>query len=104
MKFCEVCGGYMTKTRGGYACTKCRSETKTEIVEVTKIRPADKPTDILDASKLEYLKVAETCPRCGSNEAFHSLGFISGEHAGVRQERAMERFTCTKCGHSWSRE
>jgi DNA-directed RNA polymerase subunit M/transcription elongation factor TFIIS len=94
----------MTKTRGGYACTRCGSETKTDVVEVTKISPAEKPTDVLDPSKLEYLRVPETCPKCGNNEAFHSLGFISGEHAGVRQERAMERFTCTKCGHAWSKE
>ena len=94
----------MSKTRDGYVCTKCRRETKVEIVEVTKLRQAEKPTDILDPTRLEYLKVNETCPKCGNNEAFHSLGFISGEHAGVRQERAMERFTCTKCGHSWSKE
>ena len=94
----------MSKTRDGYVCTKCRRETKTEIVEVTKLRQPEKPTDVLDPTRLEYLKVTETCPKCGNNEAFHSLGFISGEHAGVRQERAMERFTCTKCGHSWSKE
>jgi DNA-directed RNA polymerase subunit M/transcription elongation factor TFIIS len=94
----------MTKTRNGYTCSKCGNKTQTEIVEVTQMRPPDKPTDVLDPSKLEYTKVAETCPKCRNNEAFHSLGFISGEHAGVRQERAMERFTCTKCGHSWSKE
>ena len=104
MKFCEACGGYMTKTRDGFICTKCGKETKTELVEVTKIAPAGKATDVLDSSKLEYLKVAEVCPKCGNGEAFHSLGFVSGEHAGVRQERALERFTCTKCGSSWSKE
>jgi len=94
----------MIKTRGGYVCTKCGNETKTEIVEVTKIQPTGKATDVIDPSKLEYLRVTETCPKCGNDEAFHTLGFISGEHAGVRQERAMEKFTCTKCGHSWSKE
>ncbi|HYB84657.1 MAG TPA: hypothetical protein VED86_04955 [archaeon] len=104
MKFCERCGGYMTKTREGYRCSKCGNQTPAEIVEVTRIGAAEKPTDILDPSKLEYMKVPKICPKCGSNEAFHSLGFVSGEHAGVRQERAMERFTCTKCGYSWSEE
>jgi DNA-directed RNA polymerase subunit M/transcription elongation factor TFIIS len=94
----------MTKTREGYICTKCGREDKAEVVEVTKINPASRPTDVLDPSKLEYMKVTEVCPKCGNTEAFHSLGFVSGEHAGVRQERAMERFTCTKCGHSWSKE
>jgi DNA-directed RNA polymerase subunit M/transcription elongation factor TFIIS len=104
MKFCESCGGYLKKTREGYICTKCGNASKIEVVEVTKLAPTSKPTDVLDSSTLEYLRTAETCPRCGNNEAFHSLGFVSGEHAGVRQERAMERFTCTKCGHSWSKE
>jgi len=95
----------MTKTRDGYTCSKCGNKAQAEIVEVTKIAPRlEKPTDVLDPTKLEYMKVAETCPKCGNTEAFHTLGFVSGEHAGVRQERAMERFTCTKCGHSWSRE
>ena len=104
MKFCDKCGGYMTMTKEGYVCSKCGNTMKTEIVDVVKIKSADKPTEVLDTSKLEYMKVNETCPLCGNKEAFHSLGFISGEHAGVRQERAMERFTCTKCGHSWSKE
>jgi len=104
MKFCEACGGYMTRTRDGFVCTKCGKQTKAEVVEITKISPPEKPTDVLDASKQGYLKATEICPKCGNNEAFHSLGFVSGEHAGVRQERAMERFTCTKCGYSWSKE
>jgi DNA-directed RNA polymerase subunit M/transcription elongation factor TFIIS len=94
----------MTKSREGYTCSKCGNKAQAEIVEVTQIGAAEKPTDVLDSSKLEYMKVVETCPKCGNSEAFHSLGFVSGEHAGVRQERAMERFTCTRCGHSWSRE
>jgi len=104
MKFCERCKGYMIKTKEGYTCSKCGNKTQAEIVEVTQMQAKERPTDVLDPSKLEYMKVAETCPKCGNKEAFHSLGFVSGEHAGVRQERAMERFTCTACGHSWSKE
>jgi len=94
----------MKMTKDGYVCSRCSYQMKTEIVDVVQIKATDKPTDVLDQSKLGYMKVAETCPRCGNNEAFHSLGFVSGEHAGVRQERAMERFSCTKCGYSWSKE
>jgi len=104
MKFCEKCGSYMKTTKEGYVCSKCGYQMKTEIVDVIRIKATDKPTSILDSSKLEYMKVAESCPRCGNGEAFHSLGFMSGEHAGVRHERALERFACTKCGYSWSKE
>jgi transposase-like protein len=94
----------MKKTKEGYVCSKCGNQLAAEIVDVVKIEAADKPTVILDPSKLEYMKVAEVCPSCGNNEAFRSLSFTSGEHAGVRQERAIERFACTKCGHSWTKE
>jgi DNA-directed RNA polymerase subunit M/transcription elongation factor TFIIS len=106
MKFCEKCGGYMKSTKDGYVCSKCGNRTEAQIVDVIKMTPPDNPTVVLDtdASKVEYAKVAETCPRCGNGEAYHSLGLVSGEHAGVRQERTMERFVCTKCGHTWSRE
>jgi len=96
----------MRETRDGFVCSKCGFQVKTEIVDVVKIEPSQSSgvVDVLDSSKLEYRKVAEECPRCGNKEAFHSLGLVSGEHAGVRQERSMQRFTCTKCGYSWSVE
>ena len=107
MKFCEKCGAYMKETREGLVCSKCGFQVKTEIVDVVKIEPRQSSAgvvDVLDPTKLEYRKVAEECPKCGNKEAFHSLGLVSGEHAGVRQERSMQRFTCTKCGYSWSVE
>ena len=106
MKFCEKCGSYMKETKDGLVCSKCGHQVKTDIVDVVKIQPAQGSgvVDVLDTSKLEYKKVAKVCPRCGNKEAFHSLGLVSGEHAGVRQERSMQRFTCTKCGYSWSAE
>lgn len=94
----------MRTTKEGYACSKCGYQLITEVVDIVKMTPTEKPTDIVDAPSAEYMKVAATCPRCGHNEAYRSLGFMSGEHAGVRQERAMERFVCTKCSHSWSNE
>jgi len=105
MKFCEKCHAYMRETTDGFVCTKCGYQVKTEIVGVVKMEA--KPgsaVDVLDPSKLGYKKVVQVCPRCGNEEAFHSLGLVSGEHAGVRQERSMQRYTCTKCGHSWSVE
>ena len=106
MKFCEKCGSYMKGTPDGFVCSKCGYRIKTEIVDVVKIESnqSSAVVDVLDPSKFEYRKVAEICPRCGNKEAFHSFGLVSGEHAGVRQERSMQRFTCTKCGYSWSVE
>jgi len=105
MRFCEKCGSYMREAPGGLVCTKCGHQIKTELVDVVKINSlSSSPVDVLDTSKLEYRKVARACPRCGNAEAYHSLGLVSGEHAGVRQERSMERFTCTKCGYSWTAE
>ena len=103
MKFCDKCGGYMKSTKEGYVCSKCGQKMEASIVDVVKMKTPDNPTVVLDTSKLDYAKVAETCPSCGNNEAYHSLGLVTGEHAGVRQERTMERFVCTKCGHAWNK-
>jgi DNA-directed RNA polymerase subunit M/transcription elongation factor TFIIS len=103
MKFCEKCGGYMRGTPRGFSCTRCGNTIDAEIVEIKRIEREDlAPVDVVDESKHDRAKVNETCPQCGNPEAFRSLSFVSGEHAGVRQERSMERFTCTKCGYSWS--
>ena len=96
----------MRGTTDGFVCTKCGHQVKTEIVDVVKIQPnLSSAVDVLDPSKLEYKKVVQACPRCGNKEAFHSLGLVSGEACG-RQAGAvpMQRYTCTKCGHSWSTE
>lgn len=104
MKFCEKCGAYMRGTPNGLVCTRCGNTVQTEIPQVRSIeQPETTPIEVVDDSKLESAKVAETCPTCGNGEAFRNISFISGEHAGVRQERSMERFTCTKCGHSWTK-
>ncbi|MGO9644479.1 MAG: hypothetical protein ACLPY5_07000 [Candidatus Bathyarchaeia archaeon] len=105
MKFCDKCGSYMTETYKGFSCTKCGNLVSTEIVGVQRIKPSESSVDVVDESKKEeeYAKVTETCPQCGNPKAFHSLGLISGEHADVRQERSMERFTCTKCSYSWTK-
>jgi len=105
MKFCEKCGSYMRATKGGFACTKCGHKILTETVEVKTIERRDvSPIEVVNDSKAEQAKVSETCPVCGNPEALHSISFISGEHAGVRQERSIERFTCTRCGHSWTKQ
>jgi DNA-directed RNA polymerase subunit M/transcription elongation factor TFIIS len=94
----------MQAIKGGLQCTKCGNTVLAENVEVKTIEQEDiAPIEVVDESKVERAKVAETCPKCGNTEAVRMISFVSGEHAGVRQERSMERFTCTNCGHSWTR-
>lgn len=104
MKFCEKCGSYMRPTSKGFVCSKCGHIMQEEGTEVKTLEPpATSPIDVVDKEP-ELPKVNETCPKCGNAEAFRATSFISGEHAGVRQERSMEHFTCTKCGHSWTKD
>ena len=103
MKFCEKCRSYMRKTSSGFVCSKCGYAIEAEIVDVVNISSSSKVSvDVLDPTKSDYKKISRVCPKCGNGEVFHTLGLVSGEHAGVRQERSMERFTCTRCGHTWS--
>jgi len=103
MRFCERCHSYMRGTRGGFACSRCGHIVQTETIEVKKIRQqAVSPIDVIEGSDVEGKKTRKTCPKCDNPKAFRSLFFFSGEHAGVRQERSIERFTCTKCGHAWT--
>jgi DNA-directed RNA polymerase subunit M/transcription elongation factor TFIIS len=102
VKFCEKCGSYMRETFSGFKCSRCGNEIHTPIVEIRHMNPSQSaPIDVVSDSEQNYRKVTKTCPRCGNPEAFSSIAFSSGEHAGVRQERSVERLTCTKCKHSW---
>jgi DNA-directed RNA polymerase subunit M/transcription elongation factor TFIIS len=105
MKFCEKCGSYMKATKEGLQCTKCGNLILAETIEVNTIEQREvSPIVVVSDSEEERPKVNETCPVCGNPEAIRNISFISGEHAGVRQERSMERFTCAKCGHSWTKQ
>jgi len=74
------------------------------MIEVRRIERHDRaPVDVVDESETEYVKVKETCPKCGNSEAFRRTSIVAGEHAGIRQERSIERLRCTKCQHSWNR-
>lgn len=94
----------MVKAPGGFICPKCGNETHDQVIQVRRIdRPDSSSVDVVDISDSEYVKVRETCPQCGNPEAFRTVSAVSGEHAGIRQERSIERLKCTKCQHSWSR-
>jgi len=56
---------------------------------------------VVDNSLGGYLKVSHACPECGNPETYRLIAASSGEHAGVKQDRAVERYKCVKCLHSW---
>jgi predicted nucleic-acid-binding Zn-ribbon protein len=95
----------MRETFNGFKCSRCGNELHTGIVEVKQMKPPEAaPIDVISNSEEGYRKVSKACPRCGNSEAFRSVLFSSGEHAGVRQERSLQRLTCTKCRHSWTED
>jgi len=105
MKFCEKCGSYMRKTPQGLSCVACGNVVQEQVIEVKQITNRERPSvDVVHVSEMGHMRVTETCPRCGNPEAFRSAAFVSGEHAGVRQERSIERLRCTKCLHSWTKD
>ena len=106
MKFCDKCGSYMRKTKDGFVCRKCgnviHASTEVQTENMKKIERSS-PIYVVDSSEDEYAKVSQVCPKCGNEEAFRWFSQVSGEHAGVRRERTVEHFKCTKCSHSWSK-
>lgn len=104
MKFCDECGSYMEKTIRGFTCPKCGNEAPYETNEFDKRNNSYvDPIYVVRATQDGRARVNQTCPRCGNNEAFRLFSTSSGEHAGIRQERTVEHFKCTKCSYSWSR-
>ena len=103
MKFCSKCGSYMKKTKNGFLCRKCGNLVHAKIqTKDTKIMDSSSSIYIVDGSE-EYVKVSQVCPKCGNNEAYRWFSGVSGEHAGIRRERTVEHFKCTKCSHVWSK-
>jgi len=105
MKFCEDCGTYLRDTTKGLWCPKCKKVIRTKLrLKTKRVDVQDyAPIYIVDKSKEDSPKITRICPKCENNEAFHWFSRISGEHAGIRRERTIEHFKCTKCFHSWSK-
>ena len=103
MRFCERCGSYMQRTSNGLRCPKCGKEINTGVVEVRRATsPHPDPVYVVENIDDEVAKVSQRCPRCGNAEAYRIGYSIQGEHAGVKQDRSVERFRCTKCLHTWT--
>jgi DNA-directed RNA polymerase subunit M/transcription elongation factor TFIIS len=94
----------MLKTPGGFSCPKCGNESHDHAIQVRRIERGDSSSvAIVTHREDEYVTVPVTCPKCGNREAFRSVSVVAGEHAGIRQERSVERLKCTRCQYSWSR-
>jgi DNA-directed RNA polymerase subunit M/transcription elongation factor TFIIS len=103
MEFCQSCGSFMRTTPQGYFCQKCGTEVKADTIEVKREkRPQAEPVYFVDGSKTTNPTVNQSCPRCDSTEAYKMVLATQGEHAGVKQDRAVEKYTCVECGHSWT--
>ena len=102
MRFCDSCGSFMGTTAQGYLCPKCGVEVEADTIEFNRERrPRAEPVYEMKGSKTMSPVVNRDCPRCDSKEAYKMVLTTQGEHAGVKQDRSVERYTCVECGHSW---
>ena len=102
MKFCDKCGTYMKKTYDGFICPRCGHNIETDSFDVKRPeKTAPEPIYILDSKKSQDRTVTQSCPNCNSNEAYRTILTTQGEHAGVKQDRTIERYTCVKCHNTW---
>ncbi|MCW3991024.1 MAG: hypothetical protein NWE88_13240 [Candidatus Bathyarchaeota archaeon] len=102
MRFCDSCDSFMETTPQGYLCPKCGAEVDANTLEIRREkRPRAEPVYEMDSSKSTSPVVSRNCPLCDSKEAHRTVRATQGEHAGVKQDRSLERYTCVECGHSW---
>ena len=104
MEFCDKCGSFMKETRTGFECQKCgkmiQANAKTRL-KGRKIVEHSKSIHVIDHSQDETIEVSQMCLHCGNEKAWHWFTRVSGEHAGIRTERTIEHFKCTKCSFTW---
>ena len=101
VEFCDRCGSFMKQSLSGYECPRCGWEKRAMVIEV-KTGPETEAEPVYVMSGVDSaIIVNRKCPECGNNEAYHNITVALGEHAGVNTDRSVERFRCTKCGHSW---
>ena len=103
MDFCSECGSLMRHTAEGLVCPKCGKAIPQEASDTNRItkKETEETLFVIEDPKDKYMKINRLCPNCGNGEAFHWSTTSVGEHAGVRQERTIEHFRCTKCMRTW---
>ena len=101
VEFCDRCGSFMRAGVKGYECPRC-GWTKSVLVIEVKAGPAGEAEPVYVMSGIESaIVVQRMCPECGNLEAYRNITVALGEHAGVSNDRSVEKFRCTKCGHTW---
>jgi DNA-directed RNA polymerase subunit M/transcription elongation factor TFIIS len=101
--FCNRCSTFLKRTSKGMTCPRCGNVYETSVIEVKRARnPVESSVYVVNET-VDAPVVNQICPLCGNNEAHRVVLSAQGEHAGIKQDRAIERYTCTKCHHSWTR-
>ena len=104
MRFCTDCGSFMVNERDALVCPRCGKRLNpSEVLGRKKKEDTSKIVSLI-VKKVDGLKVNHPCPKCGCNEAYRMVSVTSGEHAGVKQDRSIERYRCSKCDHTWSED
>lgn len=104
MKFCEICRAFLPPSNEGLICPKCGHVAETDVIEIRRNgKGAAEPVIVMDSPERDASPVNQTCPSCGHAEAYRTVLTTQGEHAGVKQDRSVERFRCAECGHTWTR-
>ncbi len=93
----------MKETSKGLLCPKCGSIVSSKLeAKAKEIRERNfDAVYVVSNANNNYAAISKVCPKCGNNKVVHWYSNVSGEHAGVRRERIVEHFRCTKCSHSW---
>lgn len=104
MKFCDICRAFLPASSEGLICPKCGHVAETDVIEIRRNgKGAAEPVIVMDSPERDTSPVNQTCPSCGHAEAYRTVLTTQGEHAGVKQDRSVERFRCAECGHTWTR-
>ena len=102
MKFCDDCGTVLVISADGLACPKCGKRYPADEVEIVRNeRPTPEAVIFMESAGMDGQRVSQTCPECGFSEAYRTVLTTQGEHAGVKQDRSVERYRCVDCGHTW---
>ena len=105
MRFCDRCGAFLqASSEGLIKCPKCGHVAEADVIQMKRNgKEVVDPVYVVGRPGKNDLPVNQTCPSCGHTEAYRTVLTTQGEHAGVKQDRSVERYRCAECGHTWIR-